>query len=170
MSTTTTTSKQQHQREQRRLQAADLFAQGVRQAEVARRLGVPPQTVNDWHKRWRHGGEQALDAKRPGRKPRLTPAQLKAVEHAIKLGPRAHGFDTQHWTLARIATVIHKVTGERYRYPAGVWKLLKRLEFSWQVPARQASERDEEAIAGWVAAQWPRVKKTRPSGARGSSS
>jgi transposase-like protein len=37
-----------------------LFAVGVRQAEVARQLGVSAQAVSSWHRRWQIGGMQAL--------------------------------------------------------------------------------------------------------------
>jgi hypothetical protein len=44
--------------EARRLHAAELFATGVGQAEVARQLGVTRQSVNRWHQlgAWRHSG------------------------------------------------------------------------------------------------------------------
>jgi transposase len=38
--------------EVRRLRAAELFGAGVRQAEVARRLGVSAQAVSGWHRRF----------------------------------------------------------------------------------------------------------------------
>jgi transposase len=39
------------------------------------------------------------------------------------------------------------------------WRLLtQRLGWSLQRPERQAKERDEEAIARWVAHEWPRIK------------
>ena len=37
----------------RRLRAAELFAVGVRQAEIARQLGVSRQAVGLWHAAWR---------------------------------------------------------------------------------------------------------------------
>ena len=37
--------------QERRLHAAELFAQDVHQAEVARTLGVSRQTVSRWHQR-----------------------------------------------------------------------------------------------------------------------
>ena len=46
-----------------------------------------------------------------GHTPRLSDAQLAAVRQALRQGARAHGFDTDHWTLERIATVIEQVTG-----------------------------------------------------------
>ena len=44
----------------RRLCAAELFASGVRQAEVARQLEVSAQAVSVWHARWQAGGIAAL--------------------------------------------------------------------------------------------------------------
>jgi hypothetical protein len=38
--------------ERRRLQAADLFEQGLRQVRVAEALGVTRQAFSLWHKRW----------------------------------------------------------------------------------------------------------------------
>jgi transposase-like protein len=43
----------------RRLRAAELFAIGARQADIARQLDVTPQAVSVWHARWQAGGTQA---------------------------------------------------------------------------------------------------------------
>jgi hypothetical protein len=44
-----------------------------------------------------------------------------------------------------------------------VWVILRhRLGWTLQRPERRASERDEEAIARWVAQDWPRIKKGPP--------
>ncbi len=86
--------------------------------------------------------------------PRLSQAQRAAIDQALRQGARAHGFDTDHWTLARIATVIEQLTGVSY-HPGHVWKLLRRLGWRLQRPARRAVERDEQAIARWVAEDWP---------------
>jgi transposase len=90
-----------------------------------------------------------------GPAPRLSDAQLAAIDQALRKGARAHGFDTDHWTLARITTVIEQVTGVAY-HPGHVWKLLRhRMGYRLQRPARRAVERDERAIARWVAEDWP---------------
>jgi transposase len=153
----------------RRLHAADLFQEGVHQAEVARRLGVSRQTVSRWQRRWQADGTDGLrSAGPPGRTPNLSVAQLDTVEQALLQGAKAHGFDTDLWTLGRIAEVIWRTTGVRH-HPAHVWKLLRhQLGWSLQRPARRAVERDEQAIRQWVARDWPRVKKT-PGAARPSS-
>ena len=78
--------------EQRRLEAAKLFAAGVHQAEVARRLGAAPTSVNRWHQVWREQGERGLKRKAsPGQKSRLSPEQLQQLEEALLAGRRRPG-------------------------------------------------------------------------------
>jgi transposase len=114
-----------------RMQAGALFAAGHAQAEVAHQLGVARQLVSRWHARWRQDGLPALRSAGPtGPGPRLSDAQLAAIDQALRQGARVHGLDTGHWTLDR------------------VWKLLRhRLHYRLQRPARRATERDERAIA-----------------------
>jgi transposase len=51
--------------------------------------------------------------------------------------------------------VIQQLTGVSY-HPGHVWKLLHhRLRYRLQRPARRAVERNERAIARWVAEDWP---------------
>jgi transposase len=145
-----------------RLQAGELFAAGRSQAEVAHQLGVARQNVSRWHALWRAGGPDALRSAGPtGSAPRLSDPQLHDLKQALREGARAHGFDTDHWTLARIATVIEQATGVGY-HPGHVWKLLRRrLGYRLQRPARRAIERDEQAIARWVESDWPRIRQKR---------
>jgi transposase len=141
--------------EQIRMQAGALFAAGRAQAEVARTLGVARQNVSRWHARWQSGGLEALRSAGPtGPDPCLSDAQLAAVDQTLREGARAHGFDTDHWTLARITTVIEQLTSVTY-HPGHTWKLLRRMGWRLQRPARRAVERDEQAIARWVAEDWP---------------
>jgi transposase len=98
--------------EQRRLEAARMFARGATQAEVASAFGVSRQAASVWYRRWHHGGEPALRAAgQAGRRPRLSAAELDAVDQALGKGPEAFGFDTELWTLARVAQVIERLTG-----------------------------------------------------------
>jgi transposase len=138
-----------------RMQAAVLFAAGHFQAQVAHQLGVARQNVSRWHARWRQGGSDALRSAGPtGSAPRLSEAQLHAIDQVLRQGARAHGFDSDYWTLARITTVIEQLTGVGY-HPGHTWKLLRRMGWRLQRPARRAIERDEQAIARWVAEDWP---------------
>jgi transposase len=82
----------------------------------------------------------------------------------------ANGFDTDLWTLERVAVVITQLTGVRH-HPGYVWVILRhRLGWSLQRPERRASERDEEAIQRWVQQEWPRIKGGPPRNRPGLSS
>jgi transposase len=152
----------QHERDRlqaRRLRAAELFAVGVRQAEVARQLGVSAQAVSVWHARWKGVGADALRSRGPsGPAPRLSDGRLATVEQAVLEGAAARvrrgAVDP-----GRIAIVIQRLTGVRH-HPAHVWALLHhRLGWSVQRPVRRAAERDQAAIDRWVAERWPRIKQ-----------
>jgi len=142
-----------------RMQAADLFTKGVSQADIGRELGVSHQTISDWHKQWLVGGKKALKRTgAPGRPRKLTDADLAKVERVLQKGPKASGYPTDLWTLARVAEVIEHTTGVKY-HPGHVWKVLRSMGWSRQRPARKAMERDDEAIEQWVNERWPKVKK-----------
>jgi transposase len=117
---------------------------------------VARQNVSRWHARWQAGGLQALASRGPtGYAPRLSEEQLHRIDQALRQGARAHGFDSDHWTLDRVAAVIERLTGVSY-HRGHAWKLLRhRLHYRLLRPARRAVERDERAIARWVAEDWP---------------
>jgi transposase len=144
----------------RRMRAADMFARGKRQVDVVVELGISAQTASRWHRDWLAGGREALaGADRAGRKRWLSDGQLAEVEAALANGPKANGYPTDMWTLARVAEVIERMTGVRYSQTQ-TWTILRqRLGWTRQRPARRAVERNDEAIQKWVTTQWPRIKK-----------
>jgi len=156
--------------ETRRKQAARLFAAGrLKQAEIARQLGVTRTSVHRWHTAWLRGGTPALRGSgRAGRKPKLEKADLQALDRTLREGALAWGFSTDLWTLPRVARVIKEITAVEY-HPGHVWRILRSLDWTRQRPARRAKERDEKAIRQWVAKDWPRVKKTLAGSGPGSS-
>ncbi len=81
-------------------------------------------------------------------------------------GAEANGYPNDLWTLPRVAEVIARVTGVSY-HPARVWHILReQLGWTWQRPARRATERNDEAVAHWVKQRWPQLKKGRGARAR----
>jgi transposase len=137
--------------EERRMRAADVFETGVAPAEVARQVGVSHQIVSDWRNAWRRRGRDALrGAGRAGRLPKLSPELLEQVEMELAKRAEANGYPNDLWTLKRVAEVIERLTGVTY-HPARVWYILRHsLNWSWQRPARGATERNEEAIRQWI--------------------
>jgi transposase len=153
------------------MQAAEMFGRGKRQVDVVTGLGVSAQTASRWYRAWQEQGRAGLaGAGRAGRRRRLTDEQLAGVEAALLAGPRANGFGTEMWTLARVADLIERLTGVRHSQTQ-TWTILReRLGWSRQRPARRAVERNEEAIAAWVKQDWPRIKKAPGAAAPGSAS
>ena len=154
----------------RRMRAAGMFDSGKSQAYVVSKLEVSRQSASRWYHAWKERGRKGLiGAERAGRKPRLNREQIQAVERALRRGPLAHGYPTDLWTLARLSAVIEKLTGVHY-HPGHVWKVMDKIGWSLQRPAKRARERNKKAIALWMATVWPSVKKKRSAGRLGSSS
>ncbi|MDO0936771.1 winged helix-turn-helix domain-containing protein [Streptomyces sp. DG2A-72] len=73
------------------------------------------------------------------------------------------------WTAARVATLIGRKFHISYSI-SGATRLMHRLGFSPQVPARRVAERDEQAVTLWKEATWAEVKEPgRPAGATSAS-
>ncbi|MBC2637587.1 MULTISPECIES: winged helix-turn-helix domain-containing protein [unclassified Rhodococcus (in: high G+C Gram-positive bacteria)] len=144
----------------RRTRAAEMFAAGRRQVDVAAELEVSPQTASRWYRQWTEGGNEALEgAGRAELRPRFDDGQIEVIREELLKGPQANGFTTGVWTLGRVAIVIERLTGVTYG-PTQTWTILRtRLGWSRQRPARRAVERDEDAIVAWRENEWPRIKK-----------
>jgi transposase len=134
---------------------------GHAQGEVAELLGVSLRTVQRWWRAWRDDGAAAF-AMRPGRgrRPKLSPDQADRVLSWLACSPGEFGFDTGRWTAVRVAELAERLLGVRmnHRY-LNDW--LARHAVTPQIPARQATERDEAAIERWKRWRWPAIKKRR---------
>lgn len=154
------TAEGRARRETVRLQAAELFAQQVPVAQIAKRLRVSQHAVYKWRRRWRAEGKAGLASKGPsGTDCRLTGEQLDQLAAMLQEGPAAHGYvEDQRWTLARVADLIADRFRTRYTL-RGVSLLLHRMGFSPQLPAHRPVERDEDKIATWRREEWEQAKQ-----------
>ncbi len=85
-------------------------------------------------------------------------------------GPAAHGWvEDQVWTASRVATLIGRKFHVSYSV-SGATRLIHRLGFSPQAPARRVAERDERAVTAWKEATGAEVKEPgRLAGATSAS-
>ncbi len=148
------------QLEERRLAAARLLRAGtLTQAEIARRVGVNRAAVTRWKHRLVRDGPRGLRRHAsPGRPSRLRPAQWAALLELLRRSAVAAGFETERWTLARVAAVVRRRFGVRY-HPHSLGPALRARGWSPQVPVARARERDDALVEAWLNRDWPRVKK-----------
>jgi transposase len=146
-------------REERRLRAWALKAQGWSQQKIAEALGVTAGAVSQWIRRGREGGVAALKRRvAPGPPSKMTAEQRARVPVLLARGAEAYGFRGDVWTAKRVATVIRREIGVRY-HPNHVGKLLRAAGWSAQKPITRASQRDEAEIEAWRTERWPALKR-----------
>jgi transposase len=66
------------------------------------------------------------------------------------------------WTQQLIAHLIEREFGIRYHHDR-ICRILKRMGFTHQKPARRAKERDEAKIQQWRTEVWPALLKKVPT-------
>jgi transposase len=148
------------QLEERRLAAARLLlAGGLSQAEIARQLGVSRSAVTRWKQRLEKHGSGGLKRRRPpGRPSHLSAAQWRELLGLLERGAIAAGFDTERWTLRRVAAVIKRHFCIQYHF-RWLGKALRARGWSPQRPIARARERDDALVEAWLRRDWPRVKR-----------
>ena len=147
------------QLERRRRLAVQLVQQGMSKSEVARQLDTTYKSVLRWCNAHHDLGPEGLSPKPvPGRRCRLSPRQKEDLVKRLLKGARAHGFETDLWTLRRIRKLIRRLYGVRY-HPGHMGNFMKRLGYSHQRPQGRPVERNEETIRHWIRHDWPRIKK-----------
>lgn len=148
--------------EARRRLAVARVNEGWEQKEVAAFLGVSTRAVGKWVAAYRERGDDGLEGKpHPGPAPKLTARQERSVLSWLAGSPKAFGYKTELWTTRRLAEAIERRFKVRFNsnYLA---EWLTRRGYSPQKPETKAVERDNPAIARWVAEDWPRIKKKPP--------
>ena len=141
-----------------------VLVEGMSPAVVAKAHGVHRVTVQKWLRQAKVPG--GLDAKPVHHAPALSDDQLPRLEALLLQGPRAHGWDNDLWTAARVTELIRRHFGLAF-HPEHVRKILKRrLRWTSQKPQRKARQRDEDGIRRWQEVEFPRiVREARERGA-----
>lgn len=139
------------------MRAVEMFARGDSRAEVAAELGVTWRSAHDWYKAWRRGGARALASKgKPGPQPKFDAGHAERLEVLLSEGAMAHGYENALWTIPRIRRLIAEHLGLAAS-GSEVWRLLRRMGWSSQKPAKRARERREAEIRRWKKETWPKI-------------
>lgn len=144
-----------------RRQAVARVLNGQTQTAIAQTIGVHPVTVAKWMARHRASGEAGLAAQpTPGRPRYLTPDQERQVKAWLTQKPTEHGFRTDLWSARRIVDLIRRHFDVTF-HPASLRRWLRDRGYTPQRPAKKVRQRNDDAIAGWVKTDWPRIQKKR---------
>jgi transposase len=136
--------------ERRRMRALALLGQGKTPVEVARLLDVDRRTVRRWKATARDDGSAGLRAQpAAGRPPRLEPKARRRLVLALIRGYWDAGLPEAPWTCAKVARLIEEACGVRYDR-AHVCRLLGRLGFRLEIPARFSVPKEQEGVPVWV--------------------
>jgi transposase len=146
-------------REQKRNTGYQLLQRGLSKAAVAMALDVSWVTANRWSKQLKAKQPRKRDRQRIGRPKKLNNRQLAALKTILKKGALHYDYPTELWTLKRVADIIEKEFGVKYN-TTHVWRVLRSLGFSAQVPLLKAMERNEKAIREWITTSWPQIVET----------
>jgi len=149
------------QEELRRRAVRLVVEERVSQSQAARMLAVGRQSVNGWVRDYRAGGEQALVARRRGRRP---------IEQML----------LQPWQQAQICKTIREKNPDQLRLPFFLWtreavrdlierrfklrlalttvgRYLRRWGFTAQKPVRKAFEQKPAAVKAWLERMYPAI-------------
>lgn len=152
--------------EQLRMVAARMFEMELPTQEIAQAVGRDDQTIRQWRRRWKEAGVEGLQAKpHPGRTPKLDRQRWEQVLEMLLHSPQEHGYNAHLWTTPLMARLIQEKFGVSYHHDY-IGEMLHKLGWSCQRPAKQARERDEQAIAYWREMTWPELLKKVKSAAQ----
>jgi transposase len=129
--------------------------------QIAGRLGRSRQFVDEWVKRYRRGGIEALRPKKqPGHKPRLSDTQQQELMATLDAGPpEEQGKST--FTGQDIRQHIEQHFGVLYSLN-GVYELLHRLGYSWLSPRPRHPQSDAAAQEAFKKTSSRRSRRCRP--------
>lgn len=126
-------------------------------SETASLLNVSTQAIRTWLKKYLTRGIRGLkNAKSPGRPPKLTKSQRKALSGIIKSGPEAAGFPGACWRTPMLQHLIKERFGIFYNAHY-LSELLKNMGFSYQKAKFVANKQDKEARKAWLKKTWPEI-------------
>lgn len=148
--------------EEKRKLAIKLWKKNQLIKDVAETVGVSPQAVSGWIKRYKSGGMSALKAQRrgypEGTNRQLDADQENAIQKLIKdKAPDQLKLDYVLWTRKAVMELIKQETGIDMPIRT-VGEYLKRWGFTPQKPVKRAYEQNPKAVQRWLDDEYPGIK------------
>ena len=149
--------------EEKRKLAIRLWKRGNLIKDVAETVGVSPQAVSGWIKKYKVGGLAALKARKRGievgQSRRLTPQQEKHLQKLItdKVPDRLK-LSYVLWTRKAVMELIKQETGITMPIRT-VGQYLQRWGFTPQKPVKRAYEQNPKTVQRWIDEEYPEIHR-----------
>jgi transposase len=146
-----------------RRRAVAMVDAGKTRQEAADTVKVSRRFVGKWVAARDEGGDAALEGGRRGRRPgeQMVLAEKDAARIRRKITdkcPDQLKLPFALWTREAVRDLIERETGVKLSLQS-VSDYMKRWEFTPQRPMKRATERNEPAIAAWLAKEYPAILK-----------
>jgi len=106
--------------------------EGMSRAAAARLAGMERQALRDAVVRYNAEGIAGLyDRPKAGRPPGLDEGQQAVLRSIVLRGPDPETDGISGYTLADLCRIVEERYGASY-HPGSMWRLLRRLDLSWQ--------------------------------------
>lgn len=144
-----------------RIQSIKLFDKGKKADEIAEFFGVTVDAVYKWKRKHKEKGIAGLKSKKaPGAAPKLSEKEQSLLYDLIKQPADTYGFPTQLWDCKRIKKLVKEKFHKEIHF-SNIWRLLKRLNLSNQVPEKEAFQRSKHKVRYWLKKKWPKIDEHR---------
>ncbi|MDI6786488.1 MAG: IS630 family transposase [bacterium] len=144
-----------------RIQSVRLFESGKKADEIAEFFGVTVDAVYKWKRKYKQKGIAGLKSKKaPGAVPKLSKKEQNKLLVLLKQPANTYGFQSPLWDCKRIKQLVKEKFHQDIHY-SNIWRLLKRLNLSNQVPEKEALERSKHKVRYWLKEKWPKIKEHR---------
>ena len=147
--------------EARRMKAIGLRKRGVKNSEVAKLVGLAPQTISTYFAKYRREGKEALKSKRRGR-PKgagrfFTEEQVKEI-FCLLLDQKQQEFYNALWTRESIQELIKNEL--KIDIPTSTMgDYLRRWGLVAIKPKKRPEDRDDREAGAWLSIEYGRIKK-----------
>lgn len=145
-----------------RKSAVRLVHSGMSQTAVCDKLGLRPNTLNDWCKKYKKKGTKGLRSAKRGARPEdrrlLSPEQERQVQTMIMdTMPEQLKLDFALWTRKAVKELVERELGIVISISAmGVY--LRRWGFTPQKPKKRAYEQCPKKVQQWLNEEYPAIK------------
>ena len=146
-----------------RRRVISLRKKGKKNIEIARMLGLAPQTTSRWWQRYQKEGESSLKVKKDGRpkgsgKILSEEQERQIIRLLIDKTPRQLKFPFALWTRESVQVLIERTFGITMPLST-VGLYLQRWQFTSKKPIRRAYERKDAQAKAWMKEEYPRIRQ-----------